>query len=94
MASSSRIATRGYHSERFRISNIVHRHQRKSKIHHRLFDRGIGSDGAKCKLSRLIVFLPFEVRGEGIGAVMVGLKVIFPCLDAVGYDGYWHGLSS
>jgi len=60
----------------------------------RLFDRGTGSDGAKCKLSRLMVFLPFEVRGEDIGAVMVGFKVIFPCLEAVGYDGYWHELSS
>jgi len=60
----------------------------------RLFDGGIGSDRAKCKLSRLMVSLPFEVRGKDIRAVMVRLKVIFPCLEAVGYDGYWRQLSS
>jgi len=58
----------------------------------RLLDGGSGRDNTKCKLRRLMVgYLPLEVHGEDVETVVVGFKVIFPCLtDLTDYGGHWH----
>ena len=47
-----------------------------------MLDRGVGSDDAKCRVSNLPVGeLLIEV--QDIEAVVMGLKVIFPCLRSL-----------
>jgi len=50
----------------------------------RVFDRGAGRDDAKCRVSNLPVGggLSIEVQ-ENIETVVMGLKVIFPCLRSL-----------
>jgi len=61
-----------------------------------LHDGGSGRGNAKCKLRNLKVgYLPLEVRGEDIETLVVGFKVIFPCLtDFTQYNDHWYELRS
>ena len=61
----------------------------------RLLDGGAGRDKPKCKLRRLVVGeLPLYVDHEDLGAVAMGLKVIFPCLTDFksSGEGFWDQL--
>ena len=56
-----------------------------------LVNGGAGRDKAKCKLESLVVGkMPLEVRGEDNETVVMGFKVIFPCLTGIlAHDIRW-----
>ena len=60
----------------------------------RLLGTGSGHDKAKCELWNLTVgYIPLGVGEEGIELVVMGFKVIFPCLmDLMDYGGCWWEL--
>ena len=62
----------------------------------RLIDGGYGRNSAKCELRRLVVgYIPLKVHGEDIETIVVGFKVIFPCLtDFTDFNGHWRELGS
>ena len=59
-----------------------------------LLGTGSGHDKAKCELRNLTVgYIPLGVGEEGIELVVMGFKVIFPCLtDFTDYGGSWWEL--